>query len=72
MLVKNTSDYILVLKDNTRPNRNIRVAFGKSPIPGLSRGFLPFTGFCTEGPAVLKRQLLADLLMPTAKKYMVP
>src|SRR5690606_8418096 len=47
-------DYVLVLKDNTRPNRNMRVAFGKTvvgPYTGVSD---PFTGHLTEGPTVLK------------------
>ncbi|MCB2408869.1 glycoside hydrolase family 43 protein [Hymenobacter lucidus] len=46
-------DYVLVVKDNTRPNRNIKVAFGSSalgPFPNVSA---PFTGNFTEGPSVL-------------------
>ncbi|MCB2377318.1 glycoside hydrolase family 43 protein [Hymenobacter sp. BT635] len=46
-------DYVLVVKDNTRPNRNIKVAFGPSatgPFPSVSA---PFTGNFTEGPSVL-------------------
>jgi hypothetical protein len=51
-------DYVLVVKDNTRPNRNIKVAFGPSalgPFPNVSE---PFTGNFTEGPSVV--QLLHD------------
>jgi len=55
LVKRNTSDYILVMKDNTRPNRNIRVAFGKSPIGPFAGISAPFTGFCTEGPSVLKK-----------------
>jgi beta-xylosidase len=47
-------DYVLVLKDNTRPNRNICVAFGKSPLGPFSNYSEPFTGFLTEGPTVVK------------------
>jgi hypothetical protein len=47
-------DYVLVLKDNTRPFRNIRVAFSKSPVGPYSDISEPFTGFLTEGPTVLK------------------
>lgn len=47
-------DYVLVLKDNTRPNRNIKVAFGKSPVGAWENISEPFTGFLTEGPTVTK------------------
>jgi len=46
-------DYVLVVKDNTRPERNIKVAFGPTalgPFPNVSA---PFTGNFTEGPSVL-------------------
>ncbi|TGE24226.1 arabinosidase [Hymenobacter aquaticus] len=46
-------DYVLVVKDNTRPMRNIKAAFGPSalgPFPSVSE---PFTGNFTEGPSVL-------------------
>jgi len=47
-------DYVLVLKDNTRPERNIKVAFGPSPLGPYSTPSAPFTPNFTEGPAVLK------------------
>lgn len=47
-------DYILVLKDNTRPERNISVAFGKSPIGPWKNYSEPFTGKLTEGPTTLR------------------
>ncbi|AGA77202.1 glycoside hydrolase family 43 protein [Echinicola vietnamensis] len=47
-------DYALVLKDNTRPNRNIQVAFGKSPLGPWKDYSEPFSDFLTEGPTVLK------------------
>jgi hypothetical protein len=55
VLVKRAkNNYVLVLKDNTRPNRNIRVTFGKTPLGPFSEVSKPFTPFCTEGPTVAK------------------
>lgn len=48
-------DYVLVLKDNTRPNRNIKVAFGKSALGPFGKSSAPFTDFLSEGPTVLKK-----------------
>nr|WP_121271895.1 glycoside hydrolase family 43 protein [Pedobacter schmidteae] len=48
------NDYVLVLKDNTRPNRNLKVAFGRQavgPYTGVSEAF---SGKLTEGPTVVK------------------
>lgn len=47
------ADYVLVLKDNTRPERNLKVAFGKSPIGSWESISVPFTGKLTEGPTTL-------------------
>ncbi len=47
-------DYVLVLKDNTRPNRNIKVAFGKSATGEFSHVSEPFTKKFTEGPSVVR------------------
>ncbi len=47
-------DYVLVLKDNTRPNRNLKVAFGKSSMGPWTEASDPFTEQFTEGPSVLK------------------
>ena len=47
-------DYVLVLKDNTRPERNIKVAFADSPLGPWKNVSAPFTEKFTEGPAVLK------------------
>ena len=49
-----TNDYVLVFKDNTRPNRNLKVAFAKSATGPYSRATTPFTQSFTEGPAVEK------------------
>lgn len=51
---KSAADYVLVLKDNTRPNRNLKVAFSQQalgPYTGVSE---PFSGKLTEGPTVVK------------------
>ncbi|MDN3669357.1 glycoside hydrolase family 43 protein [Echinicola jeungdonensis] len=47
-------DYALVLKDNTRPNRNLKVAFGGSPLGPFDDISEPYTDFLTEGPTVIK------------------
>ncbi len=47
-------DYVLVLKDNTRPERNIKVAFGKSPLGPWDNVSKTFSDHFTEGPSVVK------------------
>ncbi|MFB6343713.1 glycoside hydrolase family 43 protein [Saccharicrinis sp. FJH62] len=47
-------DYVLVFKDNTRPNRNILVGFAKNPLGPYSDFSERFTAFKTEGPTVAK------------------
>jgi sucrose-6-phosphate hydrolase SacC (GH32 family) len=49
-----TNDYVLVLKDNTRPERNIKVAFSNNPLGPWQNISKPFTEQFTEGPAVAK------------------
>jgi predicted GH43/DUF377 family glycosyl hydrolase len=51
---KAKKDYVLVLKDNTRPMRNIKVAFGKSPLGPFGKSSEPFTAHLSEGPTVVK------------------
>lgn len=46
--------YVLVVKDNTRPQRNIKVAFASSPIGPYTTASAAFTESFTEGPAVTK------------------
>lgn len=51
---RTTKDYVLVLKDNTRPNRNLKVAFAPSalgPYENVSEAFSPKL---TEGPTMVK------------------
>lgn len=47
-------DYVLVLKDNTRPNRNLKVAFSDNPLGPWKNISEPFTAFKTEGPTAVK------------------
>lgn len=51
---KAAQDYVLVLKDNTRPNRNIKVAYGTSALGPYVNTTAPFTAQMTEGPSVVK------------------
>jgi hypothetical protein len=47
-------DYVLMLKDNTRPERNIRVAFADNPLGPWKNISKPFSDKFTEGPSVVK------------------
>ena len=47
-------DYVMVLKDNTRPERDIKVACAQSPYGPWSKASEPFTGKMMEGPTTLK------------------
>jgi hypothetical protein len=51
---KEKDDYVLVLKDNTRPNRNLKVAFGNDALGPYKDVSEAFTGKFTEGPTVVK------------------
>jgi hypothetical protein len=51
---KAKNDYVLVLKDNTRPERDIKVAFGNSPTGPWQNVSKSFTDTFTEGPSVVK------------------
>lgn len=55
VIVKKEKDkYVLVLKDNTRPNRNIKVAFSDKATGPYTDVSAPFTGLFSEGPTVAK------------------
>jgi hypothetical protein len=55
VIVKRKSkDYVLVLKDNTRPNRNLKVAFSSNALGPYSRASETFSPNLTEGPTVVK------------------
>lgn len=47
-------NYVLVVKDNTRPERDIKVAFGDSPLGPWKNVSKAFTDPFTEGPSVVK------------------
>jgi hypothetical protein len=51
---RGTNDYVLVLKDNTRPNRNIKIAFANNPLGPWSKASEAFSPNFTEGPSVAK------------------
>jgi hypothetical protein len=53
-ILKNGEGYVLVCKDNSRPNLNLRVAFGKTPLGPWENVSEPFTQKFTEGPCALK------------------
>jgi hypothetical protein len=48
------NDYILVMKDNTRPNRNILLAFSNNPLGPYSNYTKRFTEMYSEGPSLTK------------------
>ena len=54
LVKRGPEDYVMVVKDNTRPNRNIKVAFAKDPEGPWSAASEPFTESFTEGPSVAK------------------
>lgn len=55
MIVKlGEEKYVMVLKDNTRPNRNLKVAFAAHPQGPWSPASKPFSEEFVEGPAVAK------------------
>ena len=54
LVKRGNKDYVMVLKDNTRPERDIKVAFSKSPYGPWSKASEPFTGKMMEGPTTAK------------------
>jgi hypothetical protein len=53
-IAKTGQGYVLILKDNSRPQRNLRVAFGDSPVGPWRDLSPPITHEFTEGPSALK------------------
>ena len=53
-ILKDGARYVLLLKDNSRPQRNIRVAFGDTPLGPWQNVSAPFTERFTEGPSALR------------------
>ena len=54
LVKRGKKDYVMVLKDNTRPERDIKVAYARSPYGPWSKVSEPFTGKMMEGPTVLR------------------
>lgn len=54
VLNRGKNDYVLIFKDNTRPERNIKVAFGKTALGPWTNISKPLSGFCTEGPTTVQ------------------
>ena len=54
LVKRGKKDYVMVLKDNTRPERDIKVAYATSPYGPWSKASEPFTGKMMEGPTTLR------------------
>jgi hypothetical protein len=54
LVQRGSSDFVLVFKDNTRNERDIKVAFGKSALGPFTSPSKAFTPMYSEGPSVLK------------------
>lgn len=54
ILKRGHQDYVLVMKDNTRPNRNILVAFANNPLGPYTDYSKRFTEMYSEGPNATK------------------
>lgn len=48
------NDYVLVFKDNTRPERDIKVAFGKTALGPWTNSSKALSDFFTEGPTTVQ------------------
>src|SRR5690606_38217834 len=51
---RDKDDYVLVLKDNTRTKRNLKVAFADNPLGLFENVSEEFSEYLTEGPSVKK------------------
>jgi len=54
LVKRGKGDYVMVVKDNSRPMRNIKVAFASSPYGPWGPSSEPFTEQFTEGPSTAK------------------
>ena len=54
LVKRGKNDYVMVVKDNSRPMRNIKVAFATSPYGPWGKASEPFTESFTEGPSTAK------------------
>ena len=71
LVKRGKNDYVMVLKDNTRPERDIKVAFATSPYGPWSKASEPFTGKLMEGPTVLKLDTEAAKGQPHSDGYLI-
>ncbi len=71
LLQRSSKDYVLVLKDNTRPERDVKVSFAHSPFGPFSKPSSTFTPHFSEGPTAIKvgRDYLIYFERYEAKKY---
>ena len=53
-IIKDGERFVLLNKDNSRPDLNLRVAFADSPLGPWENVSEPFTQKFTEGPCALK------------------
>ncbi|MES2847738.1 MAG: glycoside hydrolase family 43 protein [Bacteroidota bacterium] len=51
---RSAKDYVLVVKDNTRPERDIKVAFANNPQGPFTNVSKAFSDNFTEGPSIVK------------------
>lgn len=56
LVQRGVHDFVLVFKDNTRPERNLKVAFGKTALGPFGKASEAFTPTYSEGPTTLKKQ----------------
>lgn len=56
LLKRGDKDYVMVLKDNSRKQRNLKVAFASSPYGPWSKASEPFTESFTEGPTTAQAE----------------
>lgn len=56
ILKRGDKDYVMVLKDNSRKQRNLKVAFATSPYGPWSKASEPFTESFTEGPTTTQAE----------------
>lgn len=54
LVKRGKKDYVIVLKDNTRPERDLKIATAKDPHGPWSKASEPFTETFVEGPATVK------------------
>lgn len=66
---RSKADYVMVLKDNTRPERNLKISFASDPHGPWSPASEPFTENFVEGPSVAKIRNEYIIYYDRYKKY---